>query len=57
MYENILKCPLLIRDSEEHAVMRVISMVTIRTEPVSMSPVLLNCKIHSRRNNTRGNYF
>lgn len=44
--QKFLKCPLLTRDSEEQAVMRVLSMVSTKAEPVSRSPVWLDCKIH-----------
>ena len=37
--QKFLKCPLLTRDSEEQAVMRVLSMVSTKAEPVSRSPV------------------
>ena len=36
--QKFLKCPLLTRDSEEQAVMRVLSMVSTRAEPASRSP-------------------
>lgn len=44
--QKFLKCPLLTRDSEEQAVMRVLSMVSTNAEPVSRSPVWLDCKIY-----------
>lgn len=37
--QKFLKCPLLTRDSDEQAVMRVLSMVNTKAEPVSRSPV------------------
>lgn len=37
--QKFLKCPLLTKDSEEQAVMRVLSMVSTKAEPVSRSPV------------------
>lgn len=43
--QKFLKCPLLTRDSEEQAVMRVLSMVSTKAEPVSRSPLWLDCKI------------
>lgn len=39
--QKFLKCPLLTRDSEEQAVIRVLSMVRTRAEPVSKSMVWL----------------
>lgn len=44
--QKFLKWPLLTRDSEEQAVMRVLSMVSTKAEPVSRSPLWLDCKIY-----------